>query len=180
MHSFPEAYHGRFHVVHIRLLSSAMDEADWETVARHCFELLKPGGWIQWDECDASLAGYELRGRLGASNGSIGVLVRKSLELWSSGTTGYQNIPAALKKVGFVNVDSDKVCSDRVLEDRDAWTNSLIEAARGVLLNFKPRGKENTWTDEKVKAEVEVAHKDRLSGTYLNLYLCVFTATKPH
>lgn len=46
----PEQHHGKYDVVHVRLLKYALKKDDWEIVARNVFALLKPGGWILWEE----------------------------------------------------------------------------------------------------------------------------------
>jgi hypothetical protein len=49
---FPEALHGRYDIVHLRLLVCALEKEDWRVVADNVLRLLKPGGYIQWDEGD--------------------------------------------------------------------------------------------------------------------------------
>lgn len=46
----PEEHHGKYDVVHARLLMYALKKDDWEIVARNMFTLLKPGGWLLWEE----------------------------------------------------------------------------------------------------------------------------------
>ncbi|KAL8989802.1 MAG: hypothetical protein Q9169_008276, partial [Polycauliona sp. 2 TL-2023] len=49
----PPSFHGTFDVVHIRLLSVALGDAvKGEEVVRNISMLLKPGGWLQWEEMD--------------------------------------------------------------------------------------------------------------------------------
>jgi hypothetical protein len=48
----PEELRGQFDVVHIRLLQSVILNDDPGWVISHCKELLKPGGYLQWEEFD--------------------------------------------------------------------------------------------------------------------------------
>lgn len=46
----PNAYRGRYDVVHVRLLMFALKREQWVEAARNLLEMLKPGGWLLWDE----------------------------------------------------------------------------------------------------------------------------------
>ncbi|KAI1180230.1 hypothetical protein F4777DRAFT_365900 [Nemania sp. FL0916] len=43
---------GTFDVVHVRLVQSVIFDDDPGCILSHCFELLKPGGYLQWEEFD--------------------------------------------------------------------------------------------------------------------------------
>ena len=45
---------GAFDVVHIRLLIAVVKNNDPTTVLKFCYQLLKPGGYLQWDELEPS------------------------------------------------------------------------------------------------------------------------------
>jgi len=47
----PERLWGIYDVVHVRLLFAVID-GDPTAVVEHCLKLLKPGGYLQWDEMD--------------------------------------------------------------------------------------------------------------------------------
>ncbi|EAW11325.1 putative LaeA-like methyltransferase [Aspergillus clavatus NRRL 1] len=51
---FPKEYHNRFDLVHVRLLAGAMKEADYPATVRNLYNILKPGGHLQWDDCDTT------------------------------------------------------------------------------------------------------------------------------
>lgn len=50
--SAPDALCGKYHVVHVRLLFAVIDGNDPTPILNHCIKLLKPGGYLQWDELD--------------------------------------------------------------------------------------------------------------------------------
>jgi SAM-dependent methyltransferase len=59
----PAELKGQFDVVTLRYVGPAMQaHDDWERVARNAFELLKPGGYVQWVELDLVQATKMLRG----------------------------------------------------------------------------------------------------------------------
>ncbi|KAI3332300.1 hypothetical protein HD806DRAFT_480081 [Xylariaceae sp. AK1471] len=48
----PQALHGQFDVVHLRLVLSLVGSGSPKPIIRHIKMLLKPGGYMQWDELD--------------------------------------------------------------------------------------------------------------------------------
>ncbi|KAL3420410.1 methyltransferase domain-containing protein [Phlyctema vagabunda] len=50
---FPAEYHGTFDVVTVKLLVSTLVGNDWSFVTKSLTKLLKPGGWLQWQEPDS-------------------------------------------------------------------------------------------------------------------------------
>ncbi|KAI1821897.1 hypothetical protein F4861DRAFT_428184 [Xylaria intraflava] len=48
----PQAFHGQFDLVHIRLVIALVSDANPKKIIQHIKTLLKPGGYIQWDELD--------------------------------------------------------------------------------------------------------------------------------
>ncbi|KAI2635194.1 hypothetical protein GGS21DRAFT_543473 [Xylaria nigripes] len=48
----PQSLHGQFDVVHIRLVLSLVGKDSPRPIIQHVKKLLKPGGYLQWDEFD--------------------------------------------------------------------------------------------------------------------------------
>ncbi|KAJ5471346.1 hypothetical protein N7530_008703 [Penicillium desertorum] len=48
----PSPLYGQYDVVHLRMWASNLRESDTSSLARHVKHLLKPGGYIQWEEAD--------------------------------------------------------------------------------------------------------------------------------
>ncbi|KAM0193370.1 hypothetical protein ACHAPI_007682 [Fusarium lateritium] len=46
----PDELVGKYDLVHVRLLMVALKAGDWGPVARNLMSLLRPGGYILWDE----------------------------------------------------------------------------------------------------------------------------------
>ncbi|KAJ5672227.1 hypothetical protein N7507_001354 [Penicillium longicatenatum] len=49
---FPEEHLGRYDLVHVRLLVAAIDESDYKLAIANINAILKPGGYLQWEEID--------------------------------------------------------------------------------------------------------------------------------
>ena len=50
----PKELIGRYEIVHIRLVTLAMRSRDAASVVQNVSQLLKPGGWLQWEEPDVT------------------------------------------------------------------------------------------------------------------------------
>ena len=61
----PTELENTFDVLHLRLLVLGLPTGTWTTASQNILKLLKPGGWIQWEEADfgcviLSLSGHNL------------------------------------------------------------------------------------------------------------------------
>ena len=50
-------FQGKFDVVHLRLFSLVVENNDPTPFIDHCLSLLRPGGYLQWDEYDLNSTG---------------------------------------------------------------------------------------------------------------------------
>ncbi|KAL9045095.1 MAG: hypothetical protein Q9214_001821 [Letrouitia sp. 1 TL-2023] len=50
---FPPEYHEKFDLVNVRLVSYAVKAADLDKVVKNILQILRPGGYLQWQETDA-------------------------------------------------------------------------------------------------------------------------------
>ncbi|BCR92568.1 putative LaeA-like methyltransferase [Aspergillus chevalieri] len=50
---FPPEHHGRYDFVHVRLLIGALRKGEYELAIKNIFDILKPGGYFQWEEANA-------------------------------------------------------------------------------------------------------------------------------
>jgi ubiquinone/menaquinone biosynthesis C-methylase UbiE len=50
LEEFPEEVQGVYDLVHVRLMMFGLKAEQWEIVAANLFKLLKPGGYLLWDE----------------------------------------------------------------------------------------------------------------------------------
>ncbi|KAL3465043.1 S-adenosyl-L-methionine-dependent methyltransferase [Aspergillus heterothallicus] len=50
---FPDEHRNRYDLVHVRLLVAALDETDYAKAVANLSAILKPGGYLQWEEIDA-------------------------------------------------------------------------------------------------------------------------------
>lgn len=48
----PEDKQGTFDVLHLRLLVLGLPKGQWGRACKNLLQLLKPGGWLQWEEAE--------------------------------------------------------------------------------------------------------------------------------
>ncbi|GLA16067.1 hypothetical protein AnigIFM62618_002628 [Aspergillus niger] len=49
---FPREHREQYDLVHVRLLVAALEEADYKAAIANIYDILKPGGYLQWEEID--------------------------------------------------------------------------------------------------------------------------------
>ena len=100
----PKHLAGAFDVVHIRLLIAVIKDNDPTPVLNFCYRLLKPGGYLQWDELEPS------RARACSHNGSPteGMEMIERLARTQKPTDWVAKLPQTLEQNGFQVVEVDQ------------------------------------------------------------------------
>lgn len=163
----PAVEHNRYDVVHIRLLTAVMNVDDWALALDNVLSLLKPGGALQWEECNFA----DVRHLRGHANSSVtaarfmGSLFRESLK--DKFSYGWSTLPQLMKNAGLMHVDEDIVSSDRIVETRQALTTNgmrAIFAWAKYMSNYEAPGSLAMHEIEELEAHAE---KDIRSGCYV-------------
>lgn len=110
----PEEMCGRYDIVHIRLVIFVVRNNDPRSIIRNLMKLLKPGGWLQWDELDLSGSHLELGSSPTKScfpsdifdtaptaSAALKRVQGVSVNHWAA------NLPAILAEEGMVQADTD-------------------------------------------------------------------------
>jgi ubiquinone/menaquinone biosynthesis C-methylase UbiE len=134
--SLPSEHHEKFDVVFIRYLNAAMRPQDWQIVTRNAYDLLKPGGWLQWVEGDWSQAAHWNRlDPLPESNGAIqelGELIGSVKDMFRYFTLELADI---FRNVGLKDIIHEVTSSDRIPETRSVWAHITIGPLTGMLMH---------------------------------------------
>lgn len=123
-----------FDIVHIRAIASAVRNNEVQPIVQKLLALLKPGGYLQWDEQDSST----LEGRIvsesnqGESSTKTLVAVQKALHaghgmLWD----WLHDLPSTLEKANCEILVSDMF--DPSPELSRAWADNLLTVCMGVI-----------------------------------------------
>ncbi|RAH51222.1 class I SAM-dependent methyltransferase [Aspergillus brunneoviolaceus CBS 621.78] len=170
---------GQYDVVHVRNISMGLMPDEWPALVANLVTLLKPGGVLQWVECDALHVQH-----LGASQGSTTAALETMYGMnralvKSRFEGGWTTLPGILERLRLVDVEHHTVGTDRV-----AWTRSKLTANSMTFAFLSARagkagdgsalsGKEIDRLEEQVRMDIE-------SGGYLRYDIHCFLAVKPH
>ncbi|KAF7531770.1 hypothetical protein G7054_g8555 [Neopestalotiopsis clavispora] len=159
---FPPEMHGKYDLVHVRMLVTAMLPDEWDPTVRNLAALLKPGGFLQWEEPARDFMGQKFTDAL-----------RDRLE------HGWNTLPQNMKNAGLDAVASDVFASDRVPETRTRMTERMIGLVFTWARIMTERGAPGSMSGEELDAiEKEVAEEIR-SGAYLKFNIHVACSQKP-
>ena len=163
----PYEERSRYDVVHVRLLTAAMKPTDWEVVVRNLTMLLKPGGALQWEECNFA-EGRHLRATIDSSVSTarfMGRLFRETLKEILS--YGWSTLPKIMEDIGLLRVEEDIVSSDRVAETREALTANGMVAVFDWAKLMSRRGMPGSCPMDQLEKLEDQAYEDIRSGCYV-------------
>ncbi|PVH95576.1 hypothetical protein DM02DRAFT_689914 [Periconia macrospinosa] len=157
----------RYDLVHVRMLGAAILPKEWRSVVKNATELLKPGGWLQWEECDFSGV-MHMRGRVDSTVDTARLMGKQfRIGLRERFEHGWNTLSEDMKSCGLASVKTDMVSSDRVSDTRERMTSNGMQAifswARLMALNGVPLEVEASCLDEMEQA----AFGDIKSGCYV-------------
>ncbi|KAI1290983.1 hypothetical protein F5Y03DRAFT_388651 [Xylaria venustula] len=175
---FPEHIHGRYDLVHVRLVVAAMRPEDWEPAVRTFSRILRPGGYLQWEECDF-LGGEWLPGNPNASVENmkyLGYTFRAALH--DQLNYGWNTLPEHMQAAGLVSIVTDVASSDRVIEARETFSTSALTLFLNWAHLMIQRGATGPMFDNLHDLE-KAAHQEIKSGCYYKFNIHVACARKP-
>jgi uncharacterized protein YjiS (DUF1127 family) len=174
----PKELEGQYDVVHVQMLAAGMLPSEWELVVHNVTLLLKPGGWLQWAECDF-LGVKHLRGRPGATvemARRMGISFRDALK--ERFGHGWNTLPTDMEAAGLDSVSTDLLSSDRVPETREDMTANGMQAIFSWARRMTERGELGAMTlDDLIIIETQ-AYKDIRSGCYVRFDVYVTRGRK--
>ena len=164
---FHDDYLGQFDVVHLRLLVGGVQQHEWDGIVRNVLDLLKPGGFLQWEEIDP-LATEALRGSKEPSSVANMVRVRKTfIEHGGSRLRyGWNVLRDIFLDVGMKDVDVDIVTSDRLTETRYVATLCTMRMCTGSLRRMIKTGSLQSLDIAEFDKLEEMAYKEIEAGGF--------------
>lgn len=180
----PMELRGTFDLVHIRMLLGGLTTPDWSMVAMNVYQLLKPGGWIQWHEIDAP--------RMQFFPINAAASTRHSQTLLNTCVGGYQRVGRFMAEdmelfvqrimsAGFTDCDMHRPSSDRVPEMRQEASLTMHRAVSTALMYLAQADPGFGMTSEEVQ-DLTLQSLKEVDGK--NMYwrwdMCIVTARKPN
>lgn len=175
----PPALQDKFDLVHVQIIVAGMQPEDWAPAVQHLLAMLRPGGAIQWVECDYPAARF-CRGTPGSSTAAadrFGFAWRDAL--LAKFSHGFNTLPGIMRDAGMQDVASDMVASDRVAETRRRLTvNSFVIAGIGnrAMAERKVPG---AMTVEEIEKAEKAAFEALDTGVYVRYDVWINMGIKP-
>ncbi|KAL4739677.1 S-adenosyl-L-methionine-dependent methyltransferase [Aspergillus similis] len=155
---FPPEHHGKYDLVHVRLLVTAFPETEYDTAVRNLVEILKPGGFIQWTDLNSSFLASPSSTELSDPRPSF--LVSTWLKFLKSGCLAI-DAPGALakafKKAGLADVRNTDNAQHDLGQPLKLHAQKWQADAFGTVVERLLIKNGDTEADAKRKQEAEVA-----------------------
>ena len=153
---------------------------EWAPIVENISQLLKPGGWLQWEECDFSgvrhLRGAEYGDSRVETARKMGRAFREALR--ERFEHGWDTLPDDMRAAGLVDIATDCVASDRVPETRERLTANGMQAIFSWARLMAEKGVKGAMTAEELdRAEVE-AFEDISHGCYVKFEIYIACGRK--
>jgi hypothetical protein len=130
----PQEYVGAFDLIHIRTIYCAVRKNNVEPLVKNFLNMLKPGGYIQWDEGDLSSMTSH-KPSLDVSTESLDTLIefQKFIAIQQSGLTPdwVYSLPATLKDHGCKMISDERIHSPKELGR--AWADDILMVWEGIV-----------------------------------------------
>ncbi|KAI0857683.1 hypothetical protein F4860DRAFT_338534 [Xylaria cubensis] len=176
---FPEHMHGQYDLVHLRMLVAAMDPDDWEGAVNNVIQLLKPGGYLQWEECDFVTAKWISSTTDSERPEDIGEkLIRvMTASLGKKLENGWNTLPSLMRKAGLTPIANDIATTDKTPATREGFTDIILTLTLLFARLTAQRGK--PAFDQDADDLEKAAYEEVKSGCYFPYNIHVACAQKP-
>ncbi|KAJ2989840.1 hypothetical protein NUW58_g3260 [Xylaria curta] len=163
----PDELKGLYDVVHVRMLVAGMLPDDWAPTIVNLSQMLRPGGFLQWTECDFITLKY-LRGRVDSHVDKIGYLGQTfGTALRERFLHGWNTLPTYMQAAGLQAVSRDTVSSDRIPESREMTTRSSILAPLAWMELMAERNAPGALASDDINQLAVDVDEDIKSGAYV-------------
>lgn len=202
----PAHLQATFDVLHLRLLVLGLPKGTWELACQNILSLLKPGGWVQWEEGDFLYGGLtsirtvgffkvdtdEASRSMKVVQDKPGVSTRAAQQYFNrlcaeerargQGIDDVPRLASYLSNVGFKDVAVDVFSSDRVASTRQGFNNAMMGAYNGITTMFiKSDGETSFWNSEAAAKLYADAISELSDGkAYYRAEINVTSAQKPY
>lgn len=168
----PQHLWGTYDIVHIRLFLAVVDNNDPTQILDHCYKLLKPGGYLQWDEYDpfaADVIGVEEQVSKKALLAFCEMAKKQKPVEWVF------SLPGTFQKHGL-----EVLAVDRRHEPRSQirlWQEMHLVLSEEFAINFlDPKGPPGSG--DKVRNQIKMAYEELQHGAAISRMLQVVVAKK--
>lgn len=131
---FPSEHIAQYDLVHVRLVGIAHQENEWAATLENLRALLKPGGWLQWEEADVRPASVvvkaDVQSKTDATQEIMDILLEKTQATLASASPSIRETFIGSNMQGVVH---EAYALDRVPGNRALATRSLMGVAHSIV-----------------------------------------------
>jgi SAM-dependent methyltransferase len=180
----PDEHVGQYDVVHVRVFTGVVKNNDPAPLLRNALKMLKPGGYLQWDEFNggswkAVVPGDDPQGSsvpISATTEMLQTALESGRKAMNLDYTWIENLGKIFQEYGFEEVEHEKM--DVKKELRKTMTDSLLmtlhHVSRIAVRNGCMVGTDKNWEQLWTKAGEEIEQ-----GVSLTMDMSVTVGRKP-
>ena len=177
----PKHWRARFDVVHLRLLICGLTGSDWATTAANAYTLLKPGGSIQWHECDFGSMQI-VRSIPDASTEAMTCALQLCTEAQQREhrflLSDTQNLVHTVRSAGFEHCDEDVFSSNGLPELRSQLVEVMFTACHSLSEYAVKKYPDLGVSEQEFEGLMERV-REELKNAYFMFDMRVITGRKP-
>ena len=175
----PSYLKGKYDLVHLRLIAAGLSASEWTGVVRNLSQLLKPGGAMQWEECDFTNVrhlpgGPDSTFDTASAMGNMFLTAMKSRFEY-----GWNGLAAEMCAAGLEDVHTEAVAAHRVYATRSRLTANGMEAIFAWARLQSARGSQGALSMDYLGELEQKAYADIQSGCYVTFDVHVAWGFRP-
>ncbi|OJJ85940.1 putative LaeA-like methyltransferase [Aspergillus glaucus CBS 516.65] len=173
---FSSEHHGRYDFVHVRLLIGALRKGEYELAIKNIFDILKPGGYFQWEETDMDSIESDISPQPPSLIEARRLLL-SSLDKSDLYTKPAEHIKSEAKCIGFSNLHIVEYSSTTRphLRDRSrAWLTRALQSVMPMAMIRLGKASEEDFGKEMAKelmAEFESECAEAIVGLNMDMVI---------
>ncbi|KXG54273.1 uncharacterized protein PGRI_074170 [Penicillium griseofulvum] len=175
----PVSLYGQYDIVHVRLIAAGLTASEWGRTIRNLSRLLKPGGAMQWEECDFTNVRH-LPGRPESTTdaaSTMGVMYMTAMK--PRFDYGWNRLAIEMRNAGLLDVHTEAVSAGRVYDTRARLTANGMRAMFAWARLHSARGTQGALTMHQIDDLEQKAYADIQSGCYVTYDIHVAWGFRP-
>ncbi|KAJ5824921.1 hypothetical protein N7447_007261 [Penicillium robsamsonii] len=175
----PVNLYGQYDIVHVRLIAAGLTAPEWGRAVRNLSRLLKPGGAIQWEECDFTNVRH-LPGQPDSTTdaaSAMGLMYMTAMK--PRFDYGWNRLATEMRAAGLVDVHTEAVSAGRVYDTRARLTANGMRAMFAWARLHSARRTHGALPMQHIEDLEHKAYADIHSGCYVTYDIHVAWGFRP-
>ncbi|KAJ5754145.1 uncharacterized protein N7511_008298 [Penicillium nucicola] len=169
----------KYDLVHVRLISAGLKPNEWPAIVQNLTRMLKPGGAMQWEECDFTAVRH-LPGSPTATINTASYMGQRFLAgMMHHFQSGWNTLMEGMRGAGLQDVHTEVVAADRVYATRSRLTANGMVAIFAWARLASARGDEGSLSMLQLEQLERKAYADIESGCYVTFDIHVAWGFRP-